>query len=1321
MIVHTEPGPFVQWIEDYPLPEGGLPKGIEMYDGKEDPDNHLKHFNGMIRMQRWNVPIACHMFALTLKDLARVWLDAQPEGSITSFEDLKTKFRSHFSQQRKYKKMHLEAHNIKRRENESIRQYITRYTDETTLMKGLSENQKISGFVHGLRFQPLVEFLSTDLPREYTVLMDKTYTFLVGKETAGGVTNPAYGKEMDRSRRNRHSRHERFRTTPFNRQQGGPSGGQHSFQHPRNTRDILATEKAPSKGNLRGKDMTKFCEFHNRYGHETNECKVFKGKVEEAVKSGKYSMLLKGIKELVQRNNHGKNPVIEAPEAKVEPLEELIATVIPEHPTPEQRVPRSEAWKKVSINFPPVGDEEASDAPIIIGAIVGNHPIKRVHLDTGSGCEIMYEHCFLKLNAILRKKRKDNISPLVGFSNERTWSLGEITLDVTIGNAPRTRSEALTFVIVRAESPYNIILGRPAMKKLGMVPSPIHAIVKFPTPKGIGFVKMEPRQEVQCSQISIPEVGECSKNNENLEVEIEKLFINKEHPDQHVMIGRKLPTEYKRRLKEILEKNKDVFAWTPTDMTGIPRKLMINGESFDTQHCLNTRPHLEPIKQKRRSLAPDRSKAVKLQVEDLVKAGILREVKYQSWVANLVMVRKHDGGWRMCVDFTDINKACPKDCYPLPEIDWKIESLVGFRLKCFLDAYKGYHQIQMHPDDEDKTAFYTSEGIFCYKKMPFGLKNAGATYQKLVDKAFGGQIGRNLETYVDDMVIKSRAEDDMLLDIEETFRTLRSINMKLNPKKCSFGVEEGQFLGHVITKEGFRADPEKVKDVQNMKPPQALKEVQSLNGKLAALHRFLSKSADKSLPFFHTLKGCLEKQNFRWTKEAQKAFIELKNYLCRLPTMTAPFPGETLQVYLAASGDTISAVLLVNRKGVQQPIYYVSRILQAPETRYPEIEKLALALIHAARRLRRYFQAYPIQVLTDKPIKQVLTRPEVSGRLAKWAVELGEHEIEFKPRNAIKGQILADFLAEVPVNETKKRKVIQVKPEEPEDLKAWKLFTDGASSADGSGAGLILTSPEGKEFTYALRFDFKASNNAAEYEALLAGLRIGKQMKVDHIHVCVDSQIVAFQVDGTYEAKEPAMKKYLEKVRQVRQSFKTFRIQNVSRSRNKIADALSKLASTSFAHLTKEVLVEVLQKSSIEEDTVVSPVEEEGQTWMTPIIEYLTSGLLPEDKGEARKIRIKAPQYILRDEGLYKKSYMGPLLRCVGPKQAKAVIQEVHHGCYGAHAGARMVVAKITKMGYYWPSMHGDTLKEIQACDSCQIHATVPKAPKHELIPVTSA
>ncbi|GJS84770.1 reverse transcriptase domain-containing protein [Tanacetum coccineum] len=141
----------------------------------------------------------------------------------------------------------------------------------------------------------------------------------------------------------------------------------------------------------------------------------------------------------------------------------------------------------------------------------------------------------------------------------------------------------------------------------------------------------------------------------------------------------------------------------------------------------------------------------------------------------------------MCMDFKDLNKACPKDGYPLPKIDWKVESLCGYPFKCFLDAYKGYHQIKMAEEDEEKTAFITSQGIFCYSKMPFGLKNVGATYQRLVDKAFQRQIGRNLEVYVDDLVIKRRTEKEVIRDIEETFRTLTEINMKLNPKNMPLG------------------------------------------------------------------------------------------------------------------------------------------------------------------------------------------------------------------------------------------------------------------------------------------------------------------------------------------------------------------------------------------------------------------------------------------------------------------------------------------------------------------------------------------------------
>ncbi|GKB73827.1 reverse transcriptase domain-containing protein [Tanacetum coccineum] len=340
------------------------------------------------------------------------------------------------------------------------------------------------------------------------------------------------------------------------------------------------------------------------------------------------------------------------------------------------------------------------------------------------------------------------------------------------------------------------------------------------------------------------------------------------------------------------------------------------------------------------------------------------------------MVKKSNGTWRMCIDFTSLNKACPKDSYPLPDIDQKIESLEGFKLKCFLDAYKGYHQIRMAKEDEEKTSFHTEQGTFCYEKMPFGLKNAGATYQRrLMDNMFTSQLGRNIEIYVDDMVIKSKNEGNLISDIVETFDTLRKANMKLNPKKCTFGVETGQFLGYMITNEGIKANPEKVQAIINMTSPRTLREVQALNGKLAALGRFLAKSTEKSLPFFKTLKGCLNKKEFQWSAEAETAFQELKNHLQSLPALTIPRSGDTLVLYLAPAAEAISAVLLTARGNVQKPIYFVSMALQGAEVNYPILEKVALALVHVARRLRRYFQVHSICVLTDQPIRQVLLKP----------------------------------------------------------------------------------------------------------------------------------------------------------------------------------------------------------------------------------------------------------------------------------------------------------------------------------------------------------
>ncbi|GJU36581.1 reverse transcriptase domain-containing protein [Tanacetum coccineum] len=233
-----------------------------------------------------------------------------------------------------------------------------------------------------------------------------------------------------------------------------------------------------------------------------------------------------------------------------------------------------------------------------------------------------------------------------------------------------------------------------------------------------------------------------------------------------------------------------------------------------------------------------------------------------------------------------------KDCYPSRKSTRKFVSLRFFPLSVLVYGAKAITRSDGGSVIEEKTAFHTSQGVYCYTKIPFGLKNAGAAYQRLVDKAFDSQVGRNIEVYIDDLVIKSHTEAEMLRDIDETFRTLRKINMKLNPKKCAFGAVEGMFLGYIITPEGIKPCPSKTEAVLQISSPLTIKEVQSLNGKLASLNRFLSKSAETSLPLFKTLKKCIKKSDFHWTPEAKQAFKQLKQHLSELPLLVAPKPKE---------------------------------------------------------------------------------------------------------------------------------------------------------------------------------------------------------------------------------------------------------------------------------------------------------------------------------------------------------------------------------------------------------------------------------------------
>jgi len=236
-------------------------------------------------------------------------------------------------------------------------------------------------------------------------------------------------------------------------------------------------------------------------------------------------------------------------------------------------------------------------------------------------------------------------------------------------------------------------------------------------------------------------------------------------------------------------------------------------------------PKVQPVRQRQRKFNDERCQVIREETQKLLSVGHIREIQYPEWLANVVLVKKANGKWRMCVDFTDLNKAYPKDSYPLRSINAQVDNVSGCRLLSFLDAFFGYNQIQMHPRDECKTTFMTKLCIYFYKVMPFGLKNAGATYQKLMDRVLAHMIRRNVKAYVDDMVVTSQEKDQHVGNLEELFTTIAKYKLKLNPEKCVFGVEVGKLLGFLLTERGIEANPEKCATIIDMRSPTSMKEV----------------------------------------------------------------------------------------------------------------------------------------------------------------------------------------------------------------------------------------------------------------------------------------------------------------------------------------------------------------------------------------------------------------------------------------------------------------------------------------------------------------
>jgi hypothetical protein len=312
-------------------------------------------------------------------------------------------------------------------------------------------------------------------------------------------------------------------------------------------------------------------------------------------------------------------------------------------------------------------------------------------------------------------------------------------------------------------------------------------------------------------------------------------------------------------------------------MPGIPRDV--------AEHSLDIRAGARPVKQHLRRFDEEKRRAIGEEIHKLMAAGFIKEVFHPEWLANPVLVKKKGGKWRMCVDYTGLNKACPMVPYPLPRIDQIVDSTAGCETLSFLDAYSGYHQIKMKESDQLATSFITPFGMYCYTTMPFGLRNAGATYQRCMNHVFGEHIGRMVEAYVDDIVVKTMKASDLLSDLETTFKCLRAKGVKLNPEKCVFGVLRGMLLGFIVSERGIEANTEKIAAITNMGPIKDLKGVQRVMGCLEALSRFISRLGERGLPLYRLLRKA---ECFTWTPEVEEALGNLKALLTNAPILVPP-------------------------------------------------------------------------------------------------------------------------------------------------------------------------------------------------------------------------------------------------------------------------------------------------------------------------------------------------------------------------------------------------------------------------------------------------
>ncbi|XP_073304552.1 uncharacterized protein [Primulina huaijiensis] len=800
--------PFSDIIIREPLPGHFKSAKIKDYDGSSDPEEHLARFENMAMLHCYGDQIKCKVFLTTLLDSAQRWFEGMAPQSINCFEDFQKVFLHQFSSSKKYKNTAFSLFEVKKRQDETLRAYLKRFNRVALDVPACAPETKTTAFMQGLWEGDFFRSLTKKLPVNFEDLLSRKEKY-INMEEAQNQKREA----LKRSRGDRIAK-------PDERapKKSGPGHLSHVPLRISRDREIqecssdVVSHLGPVARTPRPERKGYFT-LHKECSHNTNECRTLRKEFKKhsepeshlsqdepisppwvyrcpGFNTPKTSADIPSRSGRAERSSREKKNTQEKRDPS--PSRGVIKMISGGSTDGDSNRARKARSRRECLEV----DERKRDEPVIsfgpedirrvslphddalvIQARVANYDVLRVFFDNGSSVNVIFKEALVQMD--LHEYQLEAVeTALFGFDGHAVYPEGEIILPLTLGTGDLRKTVVTVFTVVDAPSSYNIILGRPTMNEMRAVASTYHQKIKFPVRGHVGEVKGDQPSSRKCYgetvRVDQKKARKAGKEKEYQEGanEGEVHFVAEEEqevvevePGKHVRVARDIWASTQVNLLNCLKTNIGVFARSQQELTGISPQV--------AEHKLNILPGSRPVKPKKRHFGPEKDKVIEEQVGELLKAGHIKEVQFPTWLSNVVLVPKSTGKWRMCVDFRELNKACPKDCYPLPRIDQLVDSTSGCELLSFLDAYQGYHQIPLALEDQDKASFITSGGTFCYVVMPFGLKNAGATYQRLMNLVFHNQTSQNIEVYVDEILIKIREISNFIDDLAETFTILK--------------------------------------------------------------------------------------------------------------------------------------------------------------------------------------------------------------------------------------------------------------------------------------------------------------------------------------------------------------------------------------------------------------------------------------------------------------------------------------------------------------------------------------------------------------------